>query len=253
MGLGSPTFPLPGECFTEWTRSFRMESSYGFDYLYAGPLLHHQLPHIWYDLKNIHDAFMSDKGLDYFDNASRATHVQRQYAIDNPGQFRGYGKNCWGLTSCDGPGPGTMYVRGEEMKVFGFAQRGAPQGPDDGTVSPWAAICSLPFAPEIVMQLIDYLFRETDLFIANSYGFRSAYNPSICNKPYNVFGWKSPWHTGINQGPALPLIENFRSGLIWNLIKENPYVANGLKKAGFKGGWLDKVETLAETPDRIYK
>ncbi|HEX2974426.1 MAG TPA: glucoamylase family protein, partial [Bacteroidales bacterium] len=246
MAMGSPTFPLQAESYTEWTKTFRMVSSYGFDYLFAGPLLHHQLPHIWLDLKNLSDRFMSEKGTDYFENASKATQVQRQYAIDNPGRFRGYGKNCWGLTYCDGPGPGTMYVRGEERKVFGLAYRGAPDGPDDGTVSPWAAICSLPFAPAIVLPLIEYLFRETDLFIANSYGFRSAYNPSICPKSYNVFGWKSPWHTGINQGPALPMIENYRTGLIWNLMKENQYAAIGLKRAGFEGGWLDKVESSTE-------
>jgi hypothetical protein len=246
LALGSPTYPVSPDIYDEWTTTFKLTKEYGFEYIYAGPLFIHQIPHAWLDLRGIHDKFMNEKGFDYFENTTRATYVHRQYAIDNPGRFEGYNKNCWGFTVSDGPGPGSMNVKGEEILMLGDAFRGAPSGPDDGTISPWAAVCSIPFAPGIVIPAIDYYFHETNFLAGDSYGFRSSYNPSFPHKSYNPYGWKSPWHTGLNQGPALPLIENYRTGLIWNLMKESPYIIQGLKKAGFEGGWLSRIKTESE-------
>ena len=128
LGLGSPTHPLPWSSYAAWARTYEWKCSYGYDYLYAGPLFTHQISHIWIDFRGIQDAFMRDKGIDYFENTRRATRVQRQYAIDNPLKFAGYGRDCWGITASDGPGPGTVKVNGIERQFFDYLGRGVPDG-----------------------------------------------------------------------------------------------------------------------------
>jgi hypothetical protein len=181
---------------------------------------------------------MRSKGIDYFENTVRAVKLQHRYAIENPNRFEGYSRYFWGITESDGPGPITIEINGQERHFMGYARRGIPFGPDDGTVSPWAVVASLPFEPDEVLETIDYLLHEPDLNICNSYGFKSAFNPSLSRKPHIPHGWRSPWHYSTNQGPALALIENFRTGLIWDILKRNPHIRKGLKKAGFSGGWL---------------
>jgi hypothetical protein len=238
LGLGSPTHPLPEESYVAWASTYEWKSSYGYDYLYAGPLFTHQISHVWIDFRGIQDAFMRDKGIDYFENTRRATCVQREYAIDNPLEFAGYGKDCWGITASDGPGPDTIKVNGIERRFFDYLARGVPYGPDDGTVGPWAVVASLPFAPEIVLPAIDYLVHQVDLKMGNPYGFKATFNPTYPDKSGNPYGWVSPWHYGINQGPINPMIENYRTGLLWRLMRGCPYVVTGLRRAGFSGGWL---------------
>ena len=182
LGLGSPTHPLPAESYTAWASTYEWKSSYGYDYLYAGPLFTHQISHVWIDFRGIQDAFMRDKGIDYFENTRRATCVQQRYAIDNPLKFAGYGKDCWGITASDGPGPDTIEVNGIERQFFDYLARGVPYGPDDGTIGPWAVVASLPFAPEIVLPAIDYLVHEVDLKKGNPYGFKATFNPTYPDK-----------------------------------------------------------------------
>jgi hypothetical protein len=238
LGLGSPTYPLLEGSYTAWASTYEWKSSYGYDYLYAGPLFTHQISHVWIDFRGIQDAFMRDKGIDYFENTRRATRVQQQYAIDNPLKFAGYGKDCWGITASDGPGPDTIKVAGIERQFFDYLARGVPYGPDDGTIGPWAVVASLPFAPEIVLPAIGYLVHEVDLKKGNPYGFKATFNPTYPDKSGNPYGWVSSWHYGINQGPINPMIENYRTGLLWRLMRGCPYVVTGLRRAGFTGGWL---------------
>jgi len=244
LGLGSPTHPLPEQSYSAWTSTYEWKSSYGYDYLYAGPLFTHQISHVWIDFRGIRDAFMREKGMDYFENSRRATYVQQRYAIDNPLKFVGYGRDCWGITASDGPGsgpdtgPDTIKVNGIERRFFGYLARGVPYGPDDGTIAPWAVVASLPFAPEIVLPAIDYLVHQVHLKTGNPYGFKASFNPTYRAMSGNPRGWVSPWHYGINQGPIIPLIENYRTGLLWRLMRECPYVVTGLRRAGFTGGWL---------------
>ena len=106
---------------------------------------------MWIDFRGIRDEFMRAHGTDYFENSRQATFVQQEYAIRNPMNFVGYGEHCWGFTACDGPGWEKRVVNGVEREFFDYIARGAPFGPDDGTVAPWVVIASLPFAPEIVM------------------------------------------------------------------------------------------------------
>jgi hypothetical protein len=178
------------------------------------------------------------KGIDYFENSRRATYVQQQYAMDNPLKFAGYGRNCWGITASDGPGPRTIKVSGIERQFFGYRGRGVPYGPDDGTIAPWAVVTSLPFAPEIVLPAIDYYINQVKLTELNPYGFKATFNPTYPVKSSNPYGWVSPWHYGLNQGPIILMIENYRTGLLWRLMRNCPYIAGGLRRAGFGGGWL---------------
>jgi hypothetical protein len=238
LGLGSPTHPLPEESYAAWASTYEWKSSYGYDYLYAGPLFTHQISHVWIDFRGIRDAFMRDKDIDYFENSRRATYVQQRYAIDNPFKFAGYSKDCWGITASDGPGPDSIKVNGIERQFFDYLARGVPYGPDDGTIGPWAVVASLPFAPEIVLPAIDYLVHQVDLKKGNPYGFKATFNPTYPDKSGNPYGWVSPWHYGINQGPINPMIENYRTGLVWRLMRDCPYVVTGLRRAGFTGGWL---------------
>jgi len=238
LGLGSPTYPLPEESYAAWASTYEWRRSYGHEYLYAGPLFTHQISHVWIDFRGIQDAFMRDKGIDYFENTRRATHVQQRYAIDNPRSFAAYGERCWGITANDGPGPATITVEGVERRFFGYLARGVPDGPDDGTIAPWAVVASLPFAPEIVLPAIDYLVHDVDLKLGNPYGFKASFNPTYPATSGNLNGWVSPWHYGINQGPIIPMVENYRTGMVWRLMRDCPYVVTGLRRAGFTGGWL---------------
>lgn len=248
LGLGSPTSPLPENSYTVWTSSYEWISSYGHEFLYSPPFLVHQLPHIWIDFRGIRDHFMQTKDLDYFGNSIRASLVQYQYALENPMNFDGYGRFFWGITTSDGPGPALMKIKGNDREFYGYARRGVPFGPDDGTISPWAAVAALPFVPEIVLPTIEYLLNETDLNSIDSYGFKSAFNPAFSGKPHNPHGWRSPWHFAANQGPALALIENYRTGFLWELLKESPYIRNGLSRAGFSGGWLEEKRVMQTEP-----
>jgi hypothetical protein len=238
LGLGSPSHPLPEESYAAWVSTYEWKNCYGYDYLYAGPLFTHQISHIWIDFLGIQDGFMRDKGIDYFENTRRATHIQRQYAIDNPLKFEGYSKNCWGITASDGPGPATIKVNGIDRQFFDYLGRGVPYGPDDGTIAPWAVVASLPFAPEIVLPAIKYLVHQVDLKLGKHCGFKATFNPTYPDKSSNPYGWVSQWHYGLNQGPIVLMIENYRTGLLWRVMRTCPHLVKGLRRAGFTGGWL---------------
>jgi len=238
FGLGSPTHPLPEESYLKWSATYRWVSYCGYEYVYAGPLFTHQFSHLWVDFRGIQDAYMRQKGIDYFENSRRATFVQQRYAIENPMKFAGYGPHCWGLTASDGPGPDLRKVHGIERKFFDYFARGAPYGPDDGTIAPWAVVASLPFAPEIVIPTVNDFIHRARLKDEGPYGFKATFNPSYPPEHSHHLGWISPWHYGINLGPIVLMIENYRTNLLWQLMRHCSYIINGLKRAGFTGGWL---------------
>ncbi|MET3119300.1 hypothetical protein AAKU64_003539 [Undibacterium sp. GrIS 1.8] len=117
--------------------------------------------------------------------------------------------------------------------------RGVPHGPDDGTIAPWAVVASLPFAPEIVLPAIDYFLYQLDLTGSHPYGFKATYNATYPSSKLNPHGWVSHWHFGIDQGPIILMVENYRSGLPWRLMRDCPYIEAGLRRADFTGGWLE--------------
>jgi hypothetical protein len=241
LALGSPTFPIDPKGYKEWLSTFEWKKIYGIEHLYAGPLFIHQMSHLWLDFRGIHDDFNREKGIDYFENSRRATYVQRQYGIENPLGFAHYHEYGWGLTASDGPGPIVRKVNGVERVFFDYLARGAPYGPDDGTISPWAVVASLPFAPEIVIKTIRHAIERLKLKGRSPYGFDASFNPTYPDNSFNLHGWVSPWIFGLNQGPILIMIENYQSELIWKTMRQCAYVVEGLRRAGFRGGWLNNT------------
>jgi len=238
LALGSPTFPIDREGYHQWTSTFDWKDFYGLAHYYAGPLFIHQLSQVWLDFRGIRDEANRSVGIDYFENSRRATLVQRQYGIENPHGFAHYSKHCWGLTASDGPGPAVLNVDGVTREFYGYIARGAPLGPDDGTVSPWAVAASLPFSPEIVVETLRHAIERLELKRRSPYGFDASFNPTFPEKSRNPNGWVSPWIFGLNQGPIVLMIENHASELIWKTLHKCSAINDGLRRAGFDGGWL---------------
>ena len=225
LGLGAPDYALSAENYSQWCSTYKWKTIYDQSYLYAGPLFIHQFPQMWLDLRGVRDDYMRDKDSDYFENSGRATWVQREYARRNPRNWRGYDADNWGISASDGPGPQSREFGGKLRHFYGYAARGAPFGADDGTLAPWAALASLPFTPEIVLPYAQRLARDNS-------DFEATFNPSFED------GWQCPVRLAINQGPMVVMMENFRSGLIWELWRNCPVAQIGLRRAGFAGGWL---------------
>jgi hypothetical protein len=235
LALGSPTYALTGDCYNAWTATYQWENIYGYDFLYAGPLFVHQFAHAWIDFRGIQDRFMREKRSDYFENSRRATCVQREYAQRNPHEFAGYDENCWGLTACDGPTDELPDVSNEQRRLFGYAARGVPYGPDDGTLAGWAAIASLPFAPEIAFPAMRSMHaRFPEMMRGQQYA--SSFNPTLASAEGRE--WVSAGHFGLDQGIVVMMIENYRTQLIWRLMRNCACIRTGLRRAGFRGGWL---------------
>lgn len=237
LGLGSTTHPLPPRSYEAWTNTYTWKRLYGHEFLYGGPLFMHQLSHAWIDFRGIQDEFMRRQGIDYFENSRRATYVQQQYAIRNPKGCTGYGEYAWGITASNGPGPAVRRVGGVTRRFLGYRARGVPYGPDDGTLAAWAVAASLPFAPEIVLPTLAHAV-EVDPDLTNQYGLVCSANPTFPARRRPRSGWISSAHFALDQGPVILMIENYRSGLIWRLMRACPPIVRGLRRAGFRGGWL---------------
>jgi len=254
LALGSPTHPVDEQAWTRWTSTYDQFWGTLYDQTFLGfaPLFGHQYTHVWVDFRGIQDAYMREHGLDYFENSRRATYAQRRYAIANPKQWQGYGKNVWGMSASDGPGPGREPYQGENRRFLTYAARGVAVGRivDDGTIAPTAAISSLPFAPEIVLPATLEMYHRFGSSIYSSYGFLDAFNASFRgpqSPAQPLPGWVDRDYIGIDQGPILAMIENYRSSLVWRVMHSNSYMREGLERAGFSGGWLEQG-TLGPTP-----
>ena len=231
LGLGSPTHALTDNSFDAWTITYQWENLYGIDYLYAGPLFIHQFSQTWIDLRGIRDRFMREKRCDYFENSRRAILVQREYAIRNPHNFNGFDEDHWGLSAGDGPSSPPQTVCGRRQAFYGYSARGVPWGPDDGTLSPAALLSCIVFAPDIVLDAV-----RKQMQCPNARIRASGSNATVRTSPYG--GWVSDFEFGLDQGMIVLMIENLRSGMIWRLLRSVPYVRAGLRRAGFRGGWL---------------
>jgi len=249
LALGSPTYPVSPQVWDAWTSDYYRSwgTLEGQTHLTFGPMFGHQYTHVWIDLRGIKDEFMWPQGMDYFENSRRAVLAQRAYAIRNPLDWKGYGPNVWGLTACDGPGDHEFDYLGQKRKFYSYGARGVglTEIRDDGTIAPTAALASLPFAPEIVVPAAQTMYQRYGRYLYGKYGFFDAFNPSF---DYDVplrhgrrvrgQGWFDTEYLGIDQGAIISMLENYRSELIWSVLKRNEHIRRGLKRAGFEGGWL---------------
>jgi hypothetical protein len=268
LALGSKTHPLPDRAWSAFIGDAPLTSQFGVSYVICpdSPLFTYQYPHCWIDFRGLQDELMRQYKLDWFENSRRATIAQYRYCRANPKNFRGYSATMWGLTACDGPGdveklvPATSHrmrwrvaaARGEEHSAnqprsekligdvkqhfWGYMARGCPSGPDDGTIAPTAALSSLPFTPELTMPMLRRLWKDRrDILRFN--GFPDAFNPTFePTKP--PYGWIDPTTVAIDQGPILLMTENYRTGFVWEVMKQDGNLIHGLQRAGFTGGWL---------------
>ncbi len=250
LALGSPTYPVGEAAWTAYTSTYKWETFHGQTFVNFAPLFGHQYSQIFLDLEGLRDAYMREKGIDYFENSRRATLAQRAYAIANPGGFSGYGEDVWGLTACDGPADATLDVNGRPVRFYSYAARGAGARDvrDDGTLAPAAAAGSLPFTPELSVRALRTMVSRWGDELYGPYGFRDAFNPTFTfsaalrhGRVVARKGWFDVDALGIDQGPILAMIENQRSGLVWRTMRKNPAIVRGLVRAGFTGGWLAKT------------
>jgi hypothetical protein len=247
LALGSPTHPVRPEAWTAWTSTYVWSDWYGQPHVDFPPLFGHQFSHIWIDFRGIQDEYMRTHGIDYFENSRRAVLAQRAYAIANPEGWVGFGENVWGVTACDGPADVTLQYNGAPRVFHTYAGRGvgARFRIDDGTIAPMGAAASIPFAPEVAIPAVKAMKERYGEWVYSTYGFLDAFNPTFTfdvkpamGRIVPGVGWFDTDYLGIDQGPIVAMLENYRSGFVWSLMRKSPYVAAGLRRAGFAGGWL---------------
>ena len=249
LALGSPTHAIDASAWNAWTSTYRWGSFQGQAHLGFAPLFGHQYSHVWIDFRGIQDDFMRGHGIDYFENSRRATVAQRAYAIANPRRYRDYGPNIWGLTAADGPLDTTAVIDGTSRTFQTYAARGASftEIRDDGTLAPTAAGGAMPFVPELAIPALMAMRDRYGDNLYGQYGFLDSFNPTYTlartqhGRVVPGLGWFDTDYLGIDQGPILAMIENHRSDLVWRLMRKNPAVIRGLRRAGFRGGWLDSA------------
>ncbi|MEO8233105.1 MAG: glucoamylase family protein [Ignavibacteriota bacterium] len=213
--------------YNSWLASYDWRTPYpNLSHAAFPPLFGHQFAHTFIDFRGLADKYMEEKGIDYFENSRRATLVQRLYAIDNPHKWVGYDSLCWGISASDGP---TEKYDFDDRKFLGYAGRGTSGTDlnyfDDGTIAPYAAISSIVFAPEIVLPTIKNFNEKYGAGLWKEFGYVDSFNPTL--------NWFNKEYIGIDQGPLLLMIENFRTGLVWNYVMKDQIIQKGLNRLGF--------------------
>lgn len=214
LGLGAPTNPLPTSSWNYWTSGYTWGTNWGQSYVTVGPLFEYEYSHCWVDFRHIADAYMNSHNTSYFENSRRAALAQVAYCSTVP--HLGYSSTVWGLTACDGP---------NRDGLAGYEARGLPPfSPDDGTIAPTAAGGVMPFTPEhsLPALLAFYGFHRSDW---SAYGFVDAFNLGD--------GWYDSVELGIDEGPIVIMIENYRTQRVWNLFMQNAPIQTALQRAGF--------------------
>jgi hypothetical protein len=251
LALGSPTFAIDPSIWTRWMANSEVSwgDHFGERHLHFAPLFGHQYSHVWVDFRGICDPWLRAHDIDLFENSRRATRAQRNYAIANPKGWAGYDKDIWGLTACDGPGDFKAPIGGVEREFFSYSARG-PGERDDGTLAPTALGGSIAFEPRLVSEALAAMHRRYGVAIYGQYGFLDAFNPTLSTPPAGkallhgriVPGlcWVDTDYLGIDQGPIIAMIANNRDDFIWKRMRNSRPVVDGLRRAGFTGGWLDR-------------
>jgi hypothetical protein len=215
LGLGAPVRSLPK---TAWDAFERPLQTYaGIEWLKAGPIFIHQMPHAYFDLRDQRDRL----GFDYWVSSTSAMKIHRQYCIDHAADRQTYTEGFWGLNASDGPN--------------GYVAYGVLGDPEDGTVSPTGAISSITFTPELAISAALSLYEKNESALWGNYGFVNAFNIDR--------NWSSSVVIGIDLGMALLAIENHRTGLIWTLMRSLSSTAPAFAAAGFH--FTDEPEARA--------
>jgi len=221
LAIGSPTYPKNINC---WTDMERKEGTYaGYTLIYCrlyNPLFVHQYPHIWIDFRR-----REYNGVNYFENSKKATLANRQFCINHQDATRNngdeyyttYNSQCWGLTAGDGPDKYHGDYGAEPREAVG----------DDGTVQPAASAGSTMFTPDESIETLKYMYDNYKSTIWGKYGFCDGFNLD------RVSDWRSDDVIGISQGATMLAIENYRTGMIWDIFMQIPYVTDALDKMGF--------------------
>lgn len=246
LALGSPTHAVDATAWDAWCSTYPRYWGVhqGHTFLQYPSLFVHQFTHIWVDFRGMPDAYLRERGLDYAENSRRATLAHRDYAIANPDGWAGYGEHGWGVTACDGPVDLQREWNGKLRRYISYGGRGMGVY-DDGTIAPYGAGSSLPFAPEFVVPTLAHMRNAHGAHIVGRYGY-FAYNRSFNFTDVKLthgrvvpgFGWVDTDFLGIEVGPLLAMLANARGGLVWNAMQRQPDLRRGLQRAGFSGGWL---------------
>lgn len=179
----------------------------GFDY--GGPLFFSQYSFLGLDPRGLKDRYA-----DYWEQNRNHTLINREHSLRNPGQFKGYGAQCWGLTASD---------------TYDGYDAHSPTN-DHGTITPTAALSAFPYTPEYSMQALKHFYYDLGDKIWSEYGFVDAFNETK--------NWYAQSHLAIDQGPIIAMIENHRSGLLWKLFMSCPEIKKGLQKLDFQSPWI---------------
>jgi hypothetical protein len=221
MGAVSPTYPIPAAAYHEgWNRSGNITTSktqYGIPLLFkyntgsgnAGPLFWAQYSYLGLDPNNL-----TDRYADYWALTQNHSKIINKYCIANPKQFKDYSEKCWGLTA--------SYSRNSDGST-GYSAHDTDN--DLGVISPTAALSSFPYTPVESMKFLHYLYDEKRATLVGTSGPYDAFSPE--------YNWVTPRYLAIDQGTIAPMIENYRSGLIWKLFMAAPEVKQGLINLGF--------------------
>ncbi len=251
LALGTPGRPVGPEAWAAWTSTYDRDSwgsAYGQQHLRFAPIFGHQFTHCWVDFRGVKDDYMRRRGFDYFENSRRATYAQQAYAIANPEGWAGYGRDVWGVTACDGPADVVREFGGRQRRFMSYAGRGmgGSYAHDDGTMAPYGAGSSLPFAPEIVLPALAAMRERYGAQIIGRYGY-FAFNPSFAYTDVKLthgrivpgLGWVDTDFLGIEVGPLLMMLANHRGDHVWRSMRGNAQLRRGMRRAGFAGGWLE--------------
>lgn len=221
LAAASPDHSITREAFTQgWASDGGIKSNneqYGLPLLvkhaqseaFGGPLFWAHYSYLGLDPRGLSDEFAN-----YWDVNVNHSKINYSYCVQNPQNFQAYGQDCWGLTS--------SYTRNQDGSI-GYAAH--KPGNDLGIISPTAALSSMPYTPERSMRALRYFYSNKDKLLGPA-GFYDAFSPE-----YNF--WVARGYLAIDQGPIIVMIENHRSGMLWNLFMQNEDVQNGLDKLGF--------------------
>jgi hypothetical protein len=213
MAAASPRYPVGVNAYRKgWAESNHFKNGkefygvrlpLGFDY--GGPLFFAHYSFLGLDPRKLKDQYA-----DYWEQNVNHTLINYKHCVLNPGKFKGYGENSWGLTASD---------------TYNGYNAHSPTN-DLGTITPTAALSSFPYTPEQSMKALRHFYDNLGDKIWSEYGFTDAYNESQ--------NWYATSHLAIDQGPIIVMIENYRTGLLWELFMKDPEVQAGLKKLGFQ-------------------